>query len=470
MHAARRTGRALILLSLPALALATITFENRWHWYIADVGRSATQLADGGYIISGGTRVTSGSYGVVLARTDSLGDTLSVSHILGVDADGGFSCGVADSGYAVLAESGGRIFVRGFSPAGDSLWNYQSTWRGPVSTIIPTSDGGCLVAGRIPDTAFDMGAIKLAADGHEEWARWYDEPRMYDSWAHGAAQTRDGGFVLCGIANDYVANYMRLARLRPNGDSAWTRTYHGPVAPMLSAVAETQDHGFLAAGSEVDTLQSLDALYLFRTDSLGALLWTRQVAFPGAATRAVALRPTSDSGYVIAGTIDWDDSARIWLVKIDADAETTWTAVLPGTGREEAASVEQTADGGYVIAGTSDSAGGSILLAKTDSLGRILSTGVSGPRSLVPRPSSLVVSPNPCHSSTTISCSSSLLSPHSSLSLCDVTGRLVLIHRSSFIVHRSSSFRLDLRSMPVGVYLLKLDYAGGSATRKLVVE
>ncbi len=463
MRAPCRTGRALILLALPALALATITFENRWHWYIADTGRSAAQLPDGGYVTSGGTHVASGSFGVVLVRTDSLGDTLSVRHIFGLDADGGLSCRVADSGYAVLAESAGRIFVRGFGPADDSLWNYQSTWGGPVSTIIPTSDGGCLVAGRIPDTAFDMGAIKLAADGQEEWARWYDEPRMYDSWAHGAAQTRDGGFVLCGIANDYVANYMRLARLRPNGDSAWTRTYHGPVAPMLKAVTETQDSGFLAAGSEIDTLQSLDALYLLRTDSVGALLWTRQIAVPGAATRATAMQPTSDSGYIIAGTIDWGDSARAWLVKLDSNADTVWTSVLPGTGMEQAASVRQTADGGYVVAGTSDSAGGSVLLVKTDSLGFILMTGLTGHSFNVHR-SSFTVSPNPCHSSTTISYSSSLLSPPSSLSLYDVTGKLVLSEL------RVTSCELRVTGLAAGVYLVKLDYAGGSATRKLVVE
>jgi hypothetical protein len=469
MHAARRTGRALMLLALPALALATITFERRWHWFIADIGRSAAQLPDGGYIISGGTQVTAGSFGVVLARTDSMGDTLSVSHILDVDAGGGFSCGVADGGYAVLAESGGRIFVRGFSPVGDSLWNYQSTWGGPVSTIIPTYDGGCLVAGRIPDTAFDMGAIKLARDGHEEWARWYDVPSMYDSWALGAAQTSDLGYILCGVAHDYVSSYVRLARLRPNGDSAWTRTYHGPVEPVLSTVAEMWDHGFLAAGYEIDTLQSLDALYLLRTDSTGALLWTRQIAVPGAATRAEALRPTNDGGYVIAGAIDWGDSARAWLVKTDANAETTWTRVLPGTGREQAFDVERTMDGGYVVAGTSDSAGGSVLLLKTDSLGRVLPTGLAeGTRAIGGR-ATLSVAPNPANGVVRIDYSLPG-GASASLGLYDVTGRLVLIPHSSFIVHRSTSFRLDLRSMPAGVYLLKLDYTGGSATRKLVVE
>jgi len=452
-----------MLLVLPALALATTTFERRWHWSSADIGRSAAQLPDGGYIISGGTQFGSSSFGVVLARTDSLGDTLSVRHILDVDADGGFSCRVVDSGYAILAQSGGRIFVRGFSPAGDSLWNYQSTWGGPVSAMIPTFDGGCLIAGRIPDTAYDMGAIKLAPDGQEEWAGWYDAPGTYDSWAHGAAQTRDSGYILCGVLHDYVSVYMRLARLRPNGDSAWTRTYHGPVGPMLSAVAETWDRGFLATGWEFDTLQQLDALYLLRTDSAGTLLWTRRVAVPGAATRAAALRPTSDGGYVIAGSIDWGvDSARAWLVKTDANAETTWTRVLPGTGREQAADVEQTADGGYVIAGTSDSASGSVLLVKTDSLGGMLTSLAEGTPAIRERPA-LSVTPNPASEVVCIEYSQPG-DARATLRLYDVTGKLVQT------LSGAARSALPVSGLTSGVYLLKLEYDGGAATRKLVIE
>jgi len=234
---------------------------------------------------------------------------------------------------------------------------------------------------------------------------------------------------------------------------------------MLSAVAETWDCGFLAAGCEFDTLQQLDALYLLRTDSVGTLLWTRQIAVPGAATRAVALRSTSDGGYVIAGSIDWGiDSARAWLVKTDADAETTWTRVLPGTGREQAADIEQTADGGYAIAGTSDSANGSILLVKTDSLGGML-TGLAEGTPAIRERFALSVTPNPTSGVARIRCSL----PgkiEAKLRIYDVTGRQV---HSSFGL-RHSEFRLDLGSMPAGVYLLKLEYDGGAATRKLVIE
>jgi hypothetical protein len=52
------------------------------------------------------------------------------------------------------------------------------------------------------------------------------------------------------------------------------------------------------------------------------------------------------------------------------------------------------------------------------------------------------------------------------LEVFNACGRLV--HSSLAI--RTSSFRLDLRSMPAGVYLVKVTTEGFSTTQKLVVE
>lgn len=462
-QAIRRLGRTLMLVAIPALALASPNFEHRWHWYISDVGRSAAQLPDGGYIVSGSMQVATGSYGVVLARTNELGDTTTVRQILNLDADGGLSCRLTGGGYAVLAESGGKIFVRGFSPAGDSLWNYQSAWGGPVSAFIPTFDGGCLLAGRIPDTAYDMGAIKLAADGHEEWARWYDEPRMFDSWAHGAAQTPDSGYVLCGESNDYTSVNMRLARIRPNGDSAWTRLYHGPVGPMLNDVRQMSDGGFLAVGYEFDTLSSHNALYMLRTDSAGDTVWTRHLSPPGAATQASAMCATRDGGYMIAGSIDWGDSARAWLVKTDADADTTWTRAPGGPWRENAADVEQTADGGYIVAGSSDVSGGRMLAIKTDSLGRV---GVAEGRPDLPGPAALTAAPDPFRTSLLIHLTTGPLD-HSTTSvrIYDAQGRLC---RQLRIPNPGAAIALDFRGQRAGVYLIRVQTADRTATARVI--
>lgn len=463
MRTTRLAGTALLLLSLPALALATVTFERRWHWYNEDVGRSVALTADGGYLVSGQTWAGSSQYGIVLARTDSFGDTTSVQHLSDVNNGSGYLCRLLGGDFVAAGlRNGGRVFARGFDASGDSIWSYDQSLRGLVYALLATGDGGCLIAGR--DSMLDMGLIKLDSAGHEEWNRGYDDPRVQGSAAYDVAETRDSGFILCGDAVDYMGSYVRLVRTDSQGETLWTRLYSGPVGPSLQAVCETPDRGFLAVGSEFDTLQAQNAVYLMRTDSNGAVIWTRNISPPGAGTEALALRETCDSGYVIAGTIDWGDSARAWLVKLDANADTIWTSVLPGNGREQANDIWQTADGGYVLAGTSDPPNDSMVLFKTDSLGYV-PLGIAVGKSTVHERIALSVEPNPASGVAFVHCSLPEES-RASLRLYDVTGSQV----RSWLGLRTSPFRIDVRSMPAGVYLLRLESGSGSATRKLVIE
>jgi hypothetical protein len=462
-NAASRVTRILILLVLPALALATATFEQRWHWYREDIGNSVAITTDGGYLVGGETWVDTTLYGIALARTDSLGDTTSVRHLLGVGHGSGYLCALRGGDFVAAGiHNGSHLFARGFSPSGDSIWSYDAQRRGLLYALISTSDGGCALAGR--DSMRDMAVIRLDSAGNEVWARGYDEPLVQGASVYGIAETRDHGLILCGDATDYVVKYVRLVRTDSAGDTLWTRLLSGPVGPSLQAVCETPDGGFLAVGYEYDTLRSQNAVYLLHTDSNGAITWNLSISLPGAGTQATALRPTRDSGYVIAGTIDWTDSARAWLVKLDANADTVWTSALPGIGREQAEDVWQTTDGGYVVVGTSDSAGASVLLIKTDSLGHA-PYGIAEEKPVPHQRIALSVAPNPAKGVVRIQYSLPVNTP-TSLRMYDVTGHLVY---SSFVT-RTSDFPLDLRSMPAGVYLLRIESGCGSATRKVVVE
>jgi hypothetical protein len=282
------------------------------------------------------------------------------------------------------------------------------------------------------------------------------------------AETRDSGFILCGDVIDYLESYVRLVRTDAAGETLWTHLYSGPVGPSLQAVRETPDGGCLSVGLEFDTLSAQNALYLLRTDPNGAVIWTRDISLPGAGTQATALCATRDSGYVVAGSIDWGDSARAFLVKLDANADTVWTSVLPGSGKEQARDVWQTADGGYVIAGTSDAPGDSILLVKTDSLGRV-QTGLAEGGPAAGERIAFSVAPNPASDFATLSFTTPVERSSAralNLSIYDATGRLA--HSTPGL--RASPFRLDLRSLPAGVYMLKLEYDGRTATRKLIIE
>ena len=469
-----RHATFVILLCCLSLSSASwaVTFARRWHWFGGTAGHSVELLPDQGYLVSGETQIDSVHSGVVVLCTDSLGDTTLVRQYRDYDPASGLLCRLADSGYVVVGTRNSyHILVTKYNAAGDSVWAWLSPFTGLVSAVIPTFDHGCLIAGRLPDTGVSFGMTRLTADGQESWVRSYRDPRVHGSFARGVAQTRDSGFILCGDCYDYEGPYLRLVRTRPNGDTLWTRLDTSMSGPYVSAVCETPDSGFLFAGSELDTIAYTNRLYLLRTNSAGDIVWSRDIAPSGAQTSASALAMTRDGGYILAGQIDWFDSARVWLVKLDAAGDTQWTSILPGVLIENAASVRPTPDQGYVVVGGSEADGRSLLLYKTDSLGRIAS-GIAEERHLSPAPRpptpSLRVAPNPCSRSLALSLSCSL--PVASLRLFDATGRLVSVLRAGRTTSGVSSFELRASDFPRGVYLLELTAGPDHITRKLILE
>lgn len=121
-------------------------------------------------------------------------------------------------------------------------------------------------------------------------------------------------------------------------------------------------------------------IHLFKTDLNGTLQWERVIGNPASRTIARWMEPTTDGGYIIAGSDGRDkfwppDSNDVVLVKTDALGNVTWSRVFD-TGKDEVAhAVQQTSDGGYIVSGFHDSAPMSalgttfILLIKTDPLG-----------------------------------------------------------------------------------------------------
>jgi hypothetical protein len=93
--------------------------------------------------------------------------------------------------------------------------------------------------------------------------------------------------------------------------------------------------------------------------------------------------------------------------------------------------------------------------------------GATGVAEAPKAPLSYGLSPiaNPCRGQATICFNSPFPTPYS-LSLYDATGRLV---HSSFGL-RTSPFRLDLRSMPVGVYVLRLNAGTFACSKKIILQ
>ena len=64
-------------------------------------------------------------------------------------------------------------------------------------------------------------------------------------------QTNDGGYIIAASTNSFGAgNYDAwLIRTNADGDTIWTRTYGGADTDHASDVKQTDDNGFIIAGS-----------------------------------------------------------------------------------------------------------------------------------------------------------------------------------------------------------------------------
>jgi hypothetical protein len=452
-----------------------VTFARRWHWFEGAAGHSVELLPDQSYLVSGETQIDSVNDGMVVLRADSLGDTTTVSQFSGYDAGSGLLCRTADSGYVVVGTRAFQVTVSKYAANGGGLWTWGSPYAGLVSAVIPTFDSACLIVGRIPDSLGNFGMVKATAGVTGSWMCYYLDARIMGSFARGAAQTRDSGFILCGDCYDYEGPYLRLLRTDANGDTLWNRLYTWTSGLYFPAVCEAADSGFLLAGSELDSTGH-NVLGLLRTNPRGDTVWSRVVAWPGAQTSASALAMTRDGGYIIAGQVEWSDSARVWLVKLDSAGDTQWSSILPGLLRENAASVRQTPDQGYVVVGTSLADSQSLLLYKTDSLGRIASAIAEqpltpDPRSLTP---SLRIAPNPSttHCSLLTARYSLPAAGHVRLELFDVSGKLVGTLVNGY--HAAGAYSCSLVStrcpLACGVYLVELIAGTDRVTRKLILE
>jgi hypothetical protein len=185
-------------------------------------------------------------------------------------------------------------------------------------------------------------------------------------------QTADGGFVLGGGTRDCqsspICPYLTsqecglIVKLDAAGNVVWSRVYSSSVRnTVFEDVRQTSDGGFVAVGTFVDENSDIGAVVL-KVDSAGNVLWQRLIA-PAGRTYALlsAVRQTTDGGYVAAGTVYTAVDAglsAVLVVRLDSAGNVAWQRGFnsfdssgAATAGEFVSSVAQTSEGGYAVAG-----------------------------------------------------------------------------------------------------------------------
>lgn len=244
----------------------------------------------------------------------------------------------------------------------------------------PTADTGYIIAGAKSSLSSpnDGLLIKLDNDGDVLWATDYGNIShdVFNSVVPSNVNINPpGGCVAAGYITDpYTGDHdFLVVQVDASGVPVWAKTIgETGISDEVFKVIATGD-GYLLAGSGGPFLYSYP-IYLVKLDAQGNSSWSRSIGGNDIEGLNSIIQST-DGGYVIVGSEIADSKSHIILVKTDAEGKVDWAKRYTGTATGEVAkAIVETSDGGFALAGYSPNYGGAveITLIKTDNEGNLL--------------------------------------------------------------------------------------------------
>jgi hypothetical protein len=235
--------------------------------------------------------------------------------------------------------------------------------------------------------------VKTDSLGNPQWRKelgCLNSPGGY-SIGISVQQTMDGGYVVGGgglgngsnCTNGAELQLATVEKLDAEGNMTWSKNYSNGPTDGITAIKQTTDGGFVAAGGVYTSAQTPSGGLVLKLDASGNVQWQSVVGPMGATTVVFnAIQQASDGGYVATGN-SYTSSSQCQpfecegglVVKLYASGNVAWQQGLTAAGSNSLFidSLVATADGGYVAAGGwfGDSQKGG-LLVKLDSSGNVL--------------------------------------------------------------------------------------------------
>jgi hypothetical protein len=356
----------LLLWSINLLSQAPDTLWTKTYGGAdGDYGFSVQQTSDGGYIIAGGTySFGAGSEDVYLIKTNANGDTLWTKTYGDTGEDIGYSVQqTSDGGYIIaggtssFGAGNSDVYLIKTDTNGNTLWTKTyGRWTVDIGySVQQTTDGGYIIAGlsqdELPPPESDVYIIKTDANGDTLWTKTFHGKGTACSYS--VQQTTDGGYVVAGWTYSWGSD-VYLIKTDVNGDTLWTKTYGGTDEDEGWSVQQTTDGGYIITGYTTSFGVGGRDVYLIKTDEIGDTLWTKTYG-EEFTDRGYSVLQTADFGYIVTGYTNSPDTgcpeSYIYLIKTDTNGDILWTKTYGGTSSDVGYSVQQTSDGAYIITG-----------------------------------------------------------------------------------------------------------------------
>ena len=352
-----------------------------------DFGQSVQGVSDGGYLVAGSTlSFGAGGSEVYLVKVDQQGSEVWSSAYGGSEDEHGWAVQeTGEGGYIVVGDtnssgSGGiDVYLVKVDSRGGEEWSRALGGSGDDvgQSVQVTGDRGFIVAGftySFGSGGTDVYLVKTDSQGQMEWSRALGGSEDDYGWA--VQETDDGGYIVAGSTLSFGAggSDVYLMKVDSQGMEEWSRAFGGSKDEFGYSVQETGDGGYIVTGYTYSFGAGGGDVYLVKVDSQGREEWNStsgntDVEF------GVSVRETGDGGYIVTGlTYSFlDETYDVYLLKTDSQGEEEWISILGGPGDDWGQSVQVTGDGGYIVGGSTRSFGSGlwdVYLLKTDSEGR----------------------------------------------------------------------------------------------------
>jgi hypothetical protein len=325
-----------------------------------DRGSSIIQTQDGGYAIlghsssnNGDVTANAGLQDYWLAKLDATGEILWQKS---------FGYQGADSGLSVIQTNDSGYFISGI------LDVTASGGQGNTSRNDNRHAGG------------DYWTLKLSAQGDIEWSKYFggnftDTPESaVETEDNGYIIVGGSDSNDTDISNNIGSYDFWVIKISSSGQLVWEKSFGGNQIDEARAIVKSNDGNYVIAGdtrssdNDISSNNGAADLWLIKISTNGELIWERTIG-GSSFDVARALANTQDGGYLLAGSSrsnDFDVSENkgqndAWVVKVNENGNLQWETTVGGSNIDFAYGVTELNDGSVVAIGDTTSNDGDII-------------------------------------------------------------------------------------------------------------
>jgi hypothetical protein len=413
-------------------------------------------------------------------------------------------------GHAADSANNPLVSLSKLDSTGTLLWvkKFGNSTGNPIGGehLIITKDNKLVTIGALyQGNDIDELLTKLDTSGNILWQNLHGDVHKIEYPTY-VEQTTDFGYIACGYTSqaNLAGNDILVLKYAANGDLEWWKEFGGNSNDVGNMIHQTADGGYVLSG---DTQQATLDNYVLKLDASGTKSWDLVVG-DGNANGNLGLLVNTEGNYILVGesTTVADPDFDIYMVKVSATGNLLWAKYIGDSGADAGFSVVENASKEYIITGYSNSYDSSkpirILVCKTDSLGNARSMNYLGSAEVnigyeiipsvtggcliagfslvngndqgyvanineaaitsIPKGSktnaSFDVFPNPVTDNLQITGS-----PINTYSIFDASGNVVMENKKNKAVTE-----INISGLPDGVYLIRVDAAEKTCTRKFI--